>query len=125
MPSPFQKLDEKVEESRFAQYDRNMRVTREIFKQLKSNALGQPSGAWIGRKSGQEQPGIYAPPENEMVESASSGSWKAPLSKMMKYLSEEGGITLKEVMSEAKLSKYEAETLMDLVKHNKLGMTEK
>lgn len=118
MPSPFQKLDEKVEGSRMAAYDKNMAITRKIFEQIKSNALGQPSGKWIDHKSGREEPGIYGPPKNEMVDSASSGSWKAPLAKMMKYLGEEGGITLKEVMSEAKLSRYEAETIMDLVKHN-------
>ena len=35
--SPFQKLDENVEESRFAAFDKNMAITRKIFQQIKEN----------------------------------------------------------------------------------------
>jgi hypothetical protein len=67
--SPFQTLDEKVEESRFAKFDKTMALTREIFKQIRSNALGQPSGEWVNpqRQPGSVQPGIYAPPGNEWL----------------------------------------------------------
>ena len=59
--SPFQKLDEKVEQSRFDRFDQNMRITREIFNQIKSNALGPQWGETRKpRVSGREQPSFYA-----------------------------------------------------------------
>ena len=97
------------------------KLTQSIFTHIRSNLFPKNDYKWAERKQGEE--GIYANPE--ITESASSGSWKAPLSKMMKYLSEEGGTTLKQVMSEAKLSQYEAETLIDLVRHNKLNVPSK
>jgi len=121
--SPFQKLDESVEQSRFLDFDRSMQITRQIFNHIKSNALGRPTGAWMNRKPGQEA--IYAEPKNEMLESQVSGYWKAPLMKMMKYLGEEGGITLKEVAKKANLSDYEIDTLMQLIKHNKPSLVER
>ena len=102
---------------KLADFDKSWAVTRKIFDYIKSNAMGQPEGKWFSRKQGDE--GIYAEPKNEMLESQSSGYWKGPLLKMMKYLSEKGGITLKDVVKEAGLSKYEAETLEELIRINK------
>ena len=115
--SKFSQLDKQIEESRFADFDKNWAKTRQIFNYIKSNAMGQPKGAWFDRKEGDE--GIYAEPENLMLESQVSGYWKGPLGKMMKYLSEEGGITLKSVAKEAGFSRYEVETLEELIRINK------
>ena len=101
-------------------WDDRRKFTKAIFSQIRSNIFPKNDYKWGERKQGEE--GIYAEPK--ITESASSGAWKGPLAKMMKYLSEDGGITLKQVMSEAKLSQYEAETLIDLIKHNKLELPE-
>ena len=115
--SKFSQIDKNIEKSRFADFDRSMAMTKQIFNQIRRNAKGSPEGAWFNRKPGQEA--IYAEPRNEILQSASSGTWKAPLMKLMKYLGEEGGTTLKNVAKEAQLSQYEYETLEELIKINR------
>lgn len=96
-------------------------IASQILDYISSNARGQPEGKWLDRQQGQEA--IYAEPQNEMLQSASSGTWRAPLMKMMKYLSEEGGITLGDVAKRAGLSRYESDTLKTLFQINRPGLT--
>ena len=89
---------------------------RKAFEYLRSNATGQPQGAWFNRKQGQEA--IYAEPKNEMLLGQVSGYWRKPLARFLEVVKKNSELPLKEIAKKAKLDRYEVETLSELFKKN-------
>jgi hypothetical protein len=88
-----------------------------VLEYLKSNVTGRPKGEWFNRVAGEE--GIYAEPKNEMLIGASSGSWRGPLLRVMEFLSKNKNASVHDFVRGAEVSKYEADTIMKLLKENK------
>jgi len=105
-------------------WDDRLALVGKVFDYLKRNALGQPSGAWLDRKSGSEEPGIYAPPENEMLISQSSGYWKKPLATYLEFTAKNPGASVSKIMKGTGLDRYHVETLAETVGMAKAPVTD-
>ena len=96
-----------------------MGYASQLLNYIKSNALGQPEGAWFDRVSGRKQPSLYAEPKNEMLLGQSSGYWKNLLAAFMRYTAKNPKASISQISKDTGLDEYQIKTLTELLAVNK------
>ena len=95
-----------------------MGYAQQLLNYIKSNAMGQPEGAWFDRVSGTQQPSLYAEPKNEMLLGQSSGYWKNLLAAFLRYTTKNPKASIGKIAKDTGLDEYQIRTLQELIAEN-------
>ena len=80
--------------------------------------------SYIDKSHPEYQPSLFAAPNVEMLQGASSGAWRTPFMKFMQVFQQSPSKvdSVGKIIKNTGLSKYEAETLKELMNINRFAM---